>query len=128
MEGDEGVVGRGGGFEGESLGVEAFEGFEDPGDLGAAGPAGDLRDRELVELAELGDGVVAGEPVVDEAAVCVGDLEVVGIGWDEGLGGGRGGAHGPSLAYVWLDSRRKEVWTLSLRTDPVRKQKKVNGG
>ena len=89
MEGDEGVVGRGGGLKGEALDVEALERFENPGDLGAAGPAGDLHDRELVELAEFGDGVVAGEPVVDEAAVGVGDLEVVGVGRDEGLFGGR---------------------------------------
>jgi len=107
VERGEGVVGAHAGLELEAVVVEVFEGLEDFGDVGALGPARELEDAEVVGAGDLGDGVVACEPVEDEGLVGAGDLDVVGIGRDEGLWRVDVRVHGRSLACVGLGSRRK---------------------
>ena len=82
VERDERVVGGGDGFELEALGVNLLKGVQDPGDLGALGPSREFHDGEAVEVGELGDGVVAGEPVAKKLLVGAGDAEVVWVVWD----------------------------------------------
>jgi len=97
LEGEDGVVGGEGELELRALFVELADGGDGFGDVGAFGPGGDLAEAHLVIAADGGNGVVGGEPEVEEFVV-VRDY------WRES-----GGAHSASLACVWMDSSGKWV-------------------